>query len=94
MAPSGSMGSGMNACWRRSALLLAGGVALSWGQFKPADPARQPSDAPTFSVKVNLVRLLVSVRDATGAIADCRRGQCADAHALAHGDHRHAPAAT
>ncbi len=68
MARSGWMGSGMNACWRRSALLLAGGVALSWGQFKPANPGRPSADAPTFSVKVNLVRLLVSVRDATGAI--------------------------
>ena len=48
-------------------------MALAWGQFKPATPPVKtlpgPSaEEPTFAVKVNLVRLLVSVRDATGAI--------------------------
>jgi Ca-activated chloride channel homolog len=55
------------------------GLPLS-AQFKPADPAPQqgarskPADSqtgpeePTFSVKVNLVRLLVSVRNAAGAL--------------------------
>ncbi len=48
---------------------LAVGVAsaaLLSAQFKPADP--KPSDTPdaTFSIKVSLVRLLVSVRDASG----------------------------
>lgn len=52
--------------------------ALGWAQFKPANPpprgtqpkpeGRQPPDqAPSFSVRVNLVRLLVSVRDRSGA---------------------------
>ena len=51
---------------------------LGWAQFKPANPAspksqpkpgRQelPEQAPSFSVKVDLVRLLVSVRDRSGA---------------------------
>jgi Ca-activated chloride channel family protein len=41
-----------------------------WAQFKPANPTQQPpsQEPPTFSVKINLVRLLVSVRDATGAV--------------------------
>jgi Ca-activated chloride channel family protein len=74
----------MNVCWWvrlfrihcRLALLCALPVALL-AQFKPADPTPPPAQAPsadapgpptTFSVKVNLVRLLVSVRDAgTGA---------------------------
>lgn len=51
--------------------LLLTAVCL-WGQFKPATPPPQqpnPSqEPPVFSVKVNLVRLLVSVRDATGAV--------------------------
>ena len=42
-------------------------------QFKPAAPPlepqqRQEGESPVFSVKVNLVRLLVSVRDEAGAI--------------------------
>jgi Ca-activated chloride channel homolog len=50
--------------------------ALGWTQFKPANPAphsakpeRQQGseETPSFSVKVNLVRLLVSVRDRSGA---------------------------
>ena len=51
---------------------------LAWPQFKPANPAprapqaeprRQeaPDETPSFSVKVNLVRLLVSVHDKSGA---------------------------
>jgi Ca-activated chloride channel family protein len=67
--------------WVAAALLcVAGTVAL--GQFKPANPVQinpppgnppPPSpkvspEAPTFSVRVNLVRLLVSVRDANGAL--------------------------
>jgi Ca-activated chloride channel homolog len=70
MARSGSMGNGMNGCLRPSALLLVCGAALSWGQFKSANPnpPRPSAEEPTFAVKVNLVRLLVSVRDATGAI--------------------------
>jgi Ca-activated chloride channel homolog len=56
----------------------------AWGQFKPANPpptagpAQQqqspasdrpsPGTPPLFSVKVNLVRLLVSVRNAAGAL--------------------------
>jgi len=39
---------------------------LLCGQFKPADP--KPDDTPNFSVKVSLVRLLVSVHDASGAL--------------------------
>jgi Ca-activated chloride channel family protein len=42
------------------------------GQFKPAEPqapgAATKGDVTTFSVKVNLVRLLASVRDANGAV--------------------------
>jgi Ca-activated chloride channel family protein len=41
---------------------------LAWGQFKAANPAKPSGEGPTFAIKVNLVRLLVSVRDATGAI--------------------------
>lgn len=65
----------------RAAVGLAAGLSLSpfgWSQFKPANPVppaakagpqRQevPDQAPSFSVKVNLVRLLVSVRDKAGA---------------------------
>lgn len=45
----------------------------AWSQFKPAQPnpetpAPAVQQAPTFSVKVNLVRLLVSVRNASGAL--------------------------
>jgi Ca-activated chloride channel family protein len=51
--------------------------ALGWAQFKPANPAshgtqpkpqRQepPEQAASFSVRVNLVRLLASVRDRSG----------------------------
>lgn len=51
-------------------------ASLAAGQFKPANPAPQqqpasqsPSDTPTFSTEVRLVRLIVSVKDATGAPA-------------------------
>ncbi len=63
--------------------IIAGILGLaalaSWAQFKPADggrPAQQPplqpqgqtsEGQPKFSVKVNLVHLLVSVRDQNGA---------------------------
>jgi Ca-activated chloride channel homolog len=49
-------------------------LPLAWGQFKPANPssegsAQRPSpEPPTFSVRVNLVRLLASVRDANGVL--------------------------
>ncbi len=55
-------------------------AAVSVAQFKPANPppgaspVQQPgippqsTQPPLFSVKVNLVRLLVSVRDSMGAI--------------------------
>ncbi|MBV9036406.1 MAG: VWA domain-containing protein [Acidobacteriaceae bacterium] len=61
----------------RACLTIVGRIALLlvavcvWAQFKPADPSaqRQPSqEPPIFSVKVNLVRLLVSVRDEAGAV--------------------------
>jgi Ca-activated chloride channel homolog len=68
MALFGWMGNGMNGCLSRSGLLLFCGVAVAWGQFKPAAPAKPSGEEPTFAIKVNLVRLLVSVRDATGAI--------------------------
>ena len=51
--------------------------AAAIGQFKPAAPAdpqqqsgtaQQTTPPPLFSVKVNLVRLLVSVRDSMGAL--------------------------
>jgi Ca-activated chloride channel family protein len=52
-------------------------VALLAAQFKPANsqpaertdaPQNAPQDSPSFSMKVNLVRLLVSVRDASGTL--------------------------
>ncbi len=71
------MASGMNVCWqvrlllsryKLAALLCALPIVLL-AQFKPAQPP--PSDSstpPTFSIKVNLVRLLVSARNpGTGA---------------------------
>jgi Ca-activated chloride channel homolog len=50
--------------------------ALSHAQFKPVKPppggkpstSEAPDEPPTFSIKVNLVRLLVSVRDMSGAL--------------------------
>ncbi len=52
----------------RTALLLT--AVCVWAQFKPANPTQPPpsQEPPIFSVKVNLVRLLVSVRDAAGAV--------------------------
>jgi Ca-activated chloride channel family protein len=57
-------------------LLLSVGIANA--QFKPADPSQQrpleplpqksPSGQPQFAIKVNLVRLLVTVRDAQGGL--------------------------
>ncbi len=41
-------------------------IAVGWSQFKSATPNTQ-QQPPSFSVKVNLVRLLVSVRDRSGA---------------------------
>lgn len=70
------MVSGTTSCWRpgrrtissAAALFLLLSAATLFGQFKPADPkpADPQSDTPSYSVKVNLVRLLVSVRDASG----------------------------
>ncbi len=69
---------------RRSFRALSGAFLLALSltglkaQFKPADPNQQrpleplpqknPDGTPTFAVKVNLVRLLVSVRDAAGGL--------------------------
>jgi Ca-activated chloride channel family protein len=63
--------------WQVAAALLCFSP-LGWAQFKPANPknptsqqqqrrTEAPEQAPSFSVKVNLVRLLVSVRDKSGA---------------------------
>jgi Ca-activated chloride channel family protein len=50
---------------------------LAWAQFKPVNPnanppvnrpGSAPAAPPTFSIKVNLVRLLVSVRDGNGLL--------------------------
>lgn len=65
-----------NVAAARLALLLLLIAVLAWTQFKPANPeppasaqVEQPSGGPAkFSVGVNLVRLLVSVRDANGAL--------------------------
>jgi Ca-activated chloride channel family protein len=66
--------------WTCLAFALACPNACLWAQFKPADPPPQSSPTqssgrqtgsetpPVFSVKVNLVRLLVSVRNAAGAL--------------------------
>jgi len=45
-------------------------LSLAWGQFKPASPGGEQSrdQTPTFSIKVELVRLLVSVRDQNGKL--------------------------
>src|SRR5690349_978394 len=64
-----------------AALAMAAASLLAppgWAQFKPANPVRPapqaepqrretPDQAPSFSVKVDLVRLLVSVLDKSGA---------------------------
>ncbi len=56
-------------------------AAIAFGQFKPATPIPEggqqqpaqkepakPGEPPTFSIKVNLVRLLVSIRDQNGIL--------------------------
>ncbi|MFL6414350.1 MAG: VWA domain-containing protein [Bryobacteraceae bacterium] len=50
--------------------LAALSFSLASGQFKPANPTQEQArdQTPTFSVKVDLVRLLVSVRDQTGKL--------------------------
>ena len=56
--------------WCAALMVLFTAICLR-AQFKPADPSAQqlPSqEPPVFSVKVNLVRLLVSVRDEAGAV--------------------------
>lgn len=65
--------------WRIGPALLVA-ASLAQPQFKPAYPGSQPplptaprqpqpsAEQPTFSVKVNLVRLLVSVRNQFGAV--------------------------
>src|SRR6185437_9689066 len=62
----------------RYALCMLLGLSLANAQFKPADPAQQQplepapqkssSEEPHFAIKVNLVRLLVTVRDAQGRL--------------------------
>ncbi len=64
----------------RAVVTLLSASIVAFAQFKPAAPApqtqppasqeqqRTPAEPPTFSVKVNLVRLLVSVRDQFGAL--------------------------
>jgi len=66
MGPCGSMVSGTRNYWRSVSLGLISAV-LVFAQFKPADP-KPAEDTPNFSVKVSLVRLLVSVHDASGAL--------------------------
>src|SRR5450755_862977 len=60
----------MNSC-RRLVTGLAAALGclplLLWAQFKPVNP-EPASPLSTFSVRVNLVRLLVSVRDQAGAL--------------------------
>lgn len=56
----------------RSLRILSLAIAIlpvAWAQFKPAYPGAQQGPEPpnTFSVKVNLVRLLVSVKNQAGA---------------------------
>lgn len=52
---------------RKLSLLLAAGVLVVSTGFVAAQDTGQ-TEAPTFSIKVSLVRLLVSVRDSTGAL--------------------------
>ncbi len=71
----------MNACsstLSRPTLLLLVFLNVALAQFKPANPNAQrpleplpqktPRENPTFAIKVNLVRLLVTVRDQAGAL--------------------------
>ncbi|MBV8896534.1 MAG: VWA domain-containing protein [Acidobacteriaceae bacterium] len=58
------------ACLSIASTLLG---APAWAQFKPAAEhsaaqAKETAQAPVFSANVNLVRLLVSVRDSNGAL--------------------------
>jgi Ca-activated chloride channel family protein len=67
------------------ALALCAGALVS-AQFKPAVPATngpESPQSPTFSIKVNLVRLLVSVRDQGGGIVTTLNKQ--DFHILDSG---------
>jgi len=52
------------------AALCFGLCAMTWAQFKPttAIPQNPRQSQPTFTVKVSLVRVLVSVRDHSGAL--------------------------
>lgn len=56
--------------WRSGSLVAAGlfSAVLLCAQFKPADPKPGDTPDPNFTIKVSLVRLLVSVRDASGAL--------------------------
>jgi Ca-activated chloride channel homolog len=75
---------GLTAC-------IAIGVLSLRAQFKPAEPTPQAPtkaphdqpDVPTFSVKVSLVRLLATVRDANGAVLTSLNRD--DFHVLADG---------
>lgn len=53
----------------RALSLIFAILPMGWAQFKPANPSAQqgPESPNTFSVKVNLVRLLVSVKNHAGA---------------------------
>lgn len=60
-----------------SACLLVLTLAAARAQFKPANPSQRPplepipqkaGENPTFKVKVNLVRLLVTIRDSAGGL--------------------------
>lgn len=55
---------------RLAAAVVFFSLSVASAQFKSADPAHEPSrdQTPTFSVKVDLVRLLVSVRDQNGKL--------------------------
>jgi Ca-activated chloride channel family protein len=53
--------------FKPGALVLVCGSLLV-AQFKPVEPKPGEPEAPSFSVKVNLVRLLVSVRDDAGRL--------------------------
>ncbi len=81
---------GLNAGIAAIAALLVS-LALQ-AQFKPAEPSspavtprssRDQSDITTFSVKVNLVRLVASVRDANGGVLTSLNRE--DFHVLADG---------
>lgn len=52
----------------RAASIILLAAVLAEAQFRPVDPARAEDKIPTFSAKVNLVRLFVTVKDREGAI--------------------------